>query len=103
MEVPVDSKHLKLELVHADGKRLPDRPFSHTSSGPKCGIGPAILPFDSSMRMGLGCLEWDGAELAEDQKGKVFLRVTMKAETAEPPWRFWYGLLQTPLLKVDWK
>jgi hypothetical protein len=41
--------------------------------------------------------------LAAEEKGKVFLRATIKGAKAESdPDRTWYGTLETPLVKVNW-
>jgi hypothetical protein len=39
--------------------------------------------------------------LKPEEKGKVFLRATIKGEKADPD-RTWYGTIATPLVKVDW-
>ena len=38
------------------------------------------------------------------EKGKVFLRATIKGAKVEPDLeRIWQGMIETPPLKVDWK
>ena len=41
--------------------------------------------------------------LGSDEKGKVFLRATIKgAKDEADPDRTWQGTLQTPAIRVDW-
>jgi hypothetical protein len=38
-----------------------------------------------------------------EEKGKVFLRATIKGtKAAADPDRTWHGTIETPLVKVDW-
>ena len=126
MEVNCDYRHLKLELVDANGSPLRDG-WSSPRSGPRIGgrSGPThelnviVLPFDSSIRLNLDCRSWgvpkDAVMVAadsgawviqENEKGKVYLRATLTGEKIEPSydsWKRWSGKIQTPPLKVDWK
>jgi hypothetical protein len=116
MEVQCDSRHLKIELVDADGKSLRDG-FSMSRSGPVPDLNTVILPFDSSIRISLECRNWgipkdaaamvstdSGAWVIEaSEKGRVYLRATLTGEKGEPYYKMWHGRVQTPLLPVDWK
>ncbi len=108
--------HIHFELVGADGKLTHDG-WSLPRSGPHPDPGTVVLPLDSSMRIGMYCSNWgvpkdaaamistdSGAWLLQAQeKGKVFLRATIKGEKVESdPDRIWHGSIQTPLVKVDW-
>jgi len=117
MEVRCDTGHLKIELVDLEGK--PIRGGSSLGrSGPTVELSTIILPWDSSIRINLECKNWgipkDAAAMIstdsgawviqESEKGKVYLRATLTNEKSSPPyWKTWYGTLQTPLVKVDWK
>jgi hypothetical protein len=116
LEVNIDFRHLKVELVGADGAPV-RRGYSLPRSGPTTELGTIILPHDSSMRVSLECLNWgiprdapamvatdSGAwVIREDENGKVFLRATLTVEKSNPEWKAWGGNLQTPPLKVVWK
>lgn len=118
MEVRCDRNHLKIELVDADGKVLRAGQML-TRSGPVTQLDAIILPKDSSIRISLECVNWgipkdaaamvatDGGAwvIQESEKGKVYLRATLmeKEPPAPPYWEYWYGTMQTPLLKIDWK
>ena len=41
--------------------------------------------------------------IQEPERGKVYLRATLTGEKTEPSYKDWYGTVQTPLLKVDWR
>ncbi|HUR46682.1 MAG TPA: hypothetical protein VMZ27_12465 [Candidatus Saccharimonadales bacterium] len=115
MEVQCDGPHLKVELVDGEGNPVRDGQIMRRS-GPVPKIGTVSLPFESSMQISLECRNWgvsmdasamistdSGAwVLKESERGKVFLRATLTGEKAEPYWKRWYGVLQTPLLKMDW-
>jgi hypothetical protein len=109
--------HVRFDLVDAAGKVVRDG-WTLPRSGPHADPGTVILPFDSSMRVGMYCSNWGvpkdaGAMIATDsgawviqpeEKGKVFLRATIKGDKVESdPDRTWYGRMETPLVKVDWK
>lgn len=116
LQVNLEGRHLKVELVGADGV-----PVRGGSSGPRSGpvpqLGTISLPMDSYMRVSLECRNWgipkdatamvstdSGAWVIGDgEKGKVFLRATLTAEKSVPEWKAWGGELQTPLVRVDWK
>lgn len=118
MEVQCDARHLKIELVDANGKMLRDG-WSLPRSGFPRQLGLVILPFDSSIRICLECTDWgiqrDAAAMVStdsgawiiqpSEKGKVYLRATLTGDKpAMPPyWKTWYGTIQTPLLKINWK
>ena len=108
--------HVKFELVDADGKVIRDG-WIMPRSGPHADPGTISLPHDSSIRLGMHCTNWgvpkDAAAmisadsgawvLAADEKGKVFLRATLKGAMVESdPDRTWYGTIEAPLVKVDW-
>jgi len=109
--------HVKFELVDADGKVVRGRD-SLPREGHHAEPGTVSLPLDSSIRVSMYCRNWgvpkDAAAmistdsgawvLKPEEKGKVFLRATIKGEKVESdPDRTWYGTIETPLLKVDWK
>ena len=118
MEVQCDSRHLKIELVDANGKLIREG-GSLPRSGPVPDLSAITLPWDSSIRVSLECKNWgiprDAAAMIstdsgawiiqESEKGKVYLRATLTSEKASSPpyWKAWHGMLQTPLVKVDWK
>ena len=117
MEVNCDQHHLIVELVNSDGK-----PVRSGWIQPRSGMSPELnilaLPWHSSMTLSLENNTWmiprnaaavvstdSGAWVLEGaEKGKVFLRATLTDEPIKPYfWKRWYGKIQTPLLKVDWK
>ena len=117
LKVRCGSGHVKFELVDADGKVV-----RHGNTlpydGPKADPGEIALPFDSSMRIGMYCGGWGVPEnaaamiltesgawiLQPKEKGKVFLRATIKgAKVDSDPDRTWYGTIVTPPVKIDWK
>jgi hypothetical protein len=118
MEVPCGSRHLKIELVDAEGRPVTDALQAAgigNRSGPHADLGTIVLPYDSSIRISLECKNWgipkaaamvstdSGAwSITDSGKGKVFLRATLSAAKGEPEWKTWHGELQTPLLKIDW-
>jgi len=123
MEVNCDYRHLKLELVDANGSPLRDG-WSSQGGGPRSGptqeLNVIVLPWDSSIRLNLDCRSWgvpkDAAAMVaadsgawviqENEKGKVYLRATLTGEKIEPSynsWKRWSGKIQTAPLKVDWK
>jgi hypothetical protein len=116
LEVNIDRRHLKVELVGADGAPV-RRGTSMPRSGPTPQLGAIILPRDSSIRVSLECLNWgipkdapamvstdSGAwVIREDENGKVFLRATLTGEKSNPEWKVWSGDIQTPLVKVVWR
>jgi hypothetical protein len=116
LKVCCDSGNVKFELVGADGKVVRDG-WTLPRSGPHAEPGTIVLPFDSSMRLGMYCSTWgvpkdapamiatdSGAWVLQSQeKGKVFLRATIKGTKMDAdPDRTWYGIIQTPLVKVNW-
>ena len=115
LEIQCDSHHLKIELVDADGKPIRASALPRTGFVPD--VGRVILPWDSSIRINLECKNWgipkDAAAMVstdsgawviqEAERGKVYLRATLTGEKIEPDYKEWYGTVQTPLLKVDWK
>jgi hypothetical protein len=117
MEVNCDNRHLKVELVDANGSPLRTG-RSLPRSGPTAELNVIVLPWDSSIRLNLECKNWgipnaamvatdSGAwVIQENEKGKIYLRATLTGEKIEPSydsWIRWSGKIQTPLLKVDWK
>jgi len=119
MEVNCDNRHLKVELVDANGSPLSDG-WSFPRTGPPPGLNVIVLPWDSSIRINLECRNWGIAKdaaamvatdsgawvIQENEKGKIYLRATLTGEKIEPSynsWKRWSGKIQTPLLKVDWK
>jgi hypothetical protein len=118
MEVQCDGRHLKIELVDANGKAIRDG-WSQPRSGATAELSTIILPLDSSIRISLECKNWgvprDAAAMVatdsgawviqQSDKGKVYLRATLTGDKpAAPPYcKTWYGTIQTPLLKIDWK
>src|SRR5262245_11797528 len=115
--------HVKFELVEADGKAvrggdsLP-RGGHHAEPLTDSEPGTGACPRDSSIRVSMYCsnggVPKDAAAMVStdsgawvlkpEEKGKVFLRATLKGEKVESdPDRTWYGTIETPLVKVDWK
>jgi len=116
LQVNLDRRHLKVELIGEDG--VPVRSgWSLPRSGPTPEPGTVSLPWDSSMRLSLECRNWamprdapamvstdSGAwVMRDDENGKVFLRATLTGEKVNPEWKAWGGTLQTPPVKVVWK
>jgi hypothetical protein len=118
MEVQCDSRRLKVELVDPNGKPIREG-WSLPRSGPVPDLSAVVLPWDSSIRISLECKNWgipkeaaamvsadSGAwVIQESERGRVYLRATLTIEkpSAPPYWKAWYGTLQTPLVKIDWK
>jgi len=119
MEVNCDNRHLKVELVDANGSPLRDGQSS-PRTGPIPDLTVIVLPWDSSIRLNLECRNWGIAKdaaamvatdsgawvIQENEKGKIYLRATLTGEKIEPSYnsrKRWSGKIQTPLLKVDWK
>ena len=116
LKVRCDGGAVKFELVDGDGK-VARAGWHLPRSGPHADPGTVVLPFDSSMRVGMYCSNWgvpkDAAALIAtdsgawviqpEEKGKVFLRATIKgAKEESEPDRVWHGTIQTPPVKVDW-
>ena len=117
LKVRCHTGHVYFELVDADGKVVRDG-STLPRSGPHADPGTIVLPHDSAMRIGMHCTNWgvpkDAAAmistdsgawvLKQQEKGKVFLRATVKgAKVESDPDRMWYGTIVTPAAKVDWK
>jgi hypothetical protein len=116
LKVRCDDGHVKFELVGADGKVIREG-WTLPRSGPHPDPGTVVLPFDSSIRIGMHCSNWgvpkdkpamiatdSGAwVLQQEEKGKVFLRVTIKGTQVESdPDRIWHGTIEA-VVKVEWK
>jgi hypothetical protein len=96
LKVRCGGGYVKFELVGADGKVVRDG-WHLPRSGPHADPGTIILPFDSSMRLGMYCSNWgvpkdapamiatdSGAwVLQPEEKGKVFLRATIQGSKVE--------------------
>jgi hypothetical protein len=119
MEINCDRNHLKIELVNAKGEPIRSG-WIMPRSGPPPELNTVILPWHSSITLSLENKNWgiprnaaamvstdSGAWVLEDaEKGKVFLRARLTNEPIKPSfnnWKRWYGTIQTPLIKVDWK
>jgi hypothetical protein len=119
MEINCDRDHLKVELVNAKGEPIRSG-LATARTGPTPELNVVTLPWHSSITLSLENNNWgippnaaaivstdSGAWVLEDlDKGKVFLRATLTDEPLKPSfnnWKRWYGTIQTPLLKVDWK
>ena len=116
MEVNCERQFMKIELVDAEGKEIPDR-CSLSRSGPIPILNTIILPAHSSIRISLECRNWgipkdEAAMVSTDsggwviyasEKGKVYLRATLTGEKSEPDYKKWHGRIQTPLLAINWK
>ncbi len=117
IQVRCSTPHVKFELVDADG-RVVANGQAMVRSGPHADPGTVSLPLDSFMRISMECRNWGihrnsaamistdtGAwNIKPDQKGKVFLRATLTGkELKSDAKRTWYGTIETPLVKVDWK
>ncbi len=116
LKVRCDRRHVKFELVNADGEVV-DEGWLLARSGPHADPGTVSLPLDSSMRIGMYCSNWGvpkdaAAMIATDSgawvlqprdKGKVLLRATIKGEEVKgDPDRTWHGEIVTPAVRVDW-
>lgn len=116
LKVRCGSGNVKFELVDADGKVV-RHGDTLPHDGPNADPGTIALPDDSSMRIGMYCGGWGVPEnaaamiltesgawiLQPKEKGKVFLRATVKGEKVESdPDRMWHGTIKTPPVKVDW-
>ena len=118
LKVSCDTKHCIFELVDGEGKPVHDGE-SGDRSGPYANPGTIGLPIDSSIRINMDCYCWGlskdaAATVATDsaawwlkaqQRGKVFLRVTlkgMKDVRTDDASRMWQGQIQVQT-KVDWK
>lgn len=115
LQVNLDRRHLKVELVGADGEPVRDG-WTLPRSGPTPEPGTVSLPWESFMRLSLECRNWgipkdapamistdSGAwVIRADENGKLLLRATLTAEKSDPEWKTWSGTLQTPLVKVVW-
>src|SRR5215471_14327385 len=87
MEVNCDNRHLKVELVDANGSPL-RAGWLLPRSGPTTELNVIVMPWDSSIRLNLECRSWgitkDAAAMVatdsgawiiqENEKGKVYLR-----------------------------
>lgn len=116
MRVNLGRKHLKVELVGADGSPVRDG-WTLPRSGPTPEPDTVSLPWDSLMRLSLECRNWgvskdapamvstDGGAwvIRDEENGKVFLRATLTGEKTNPERNAWGGTLQTPPVKVFWK
>lgn len=116
LEVNVDRRHLKVELIGADGAPV-RRGSMFPRSGPTAELRTIILPRDSSIRVSLENRNWAVSKdapamvstdsgawvMREDENGKVFLRATLTGEKSSPEWKAWSGDIQTPPLKVVWR
>src|SRR5262249_2043838 len=116
MEVNCDNRHLKVELVDANGSPLRDG-WSLPRTGPIPDLTVIVLPWDSSIRLNLECRNWGIAKdaaamvatdsgawvIQENEKDKVYLRATLTGEKIEPSYKRWSRKIQTPPIKVDWK
>lgn len=117
LKVRCGGGHVKFELIGADGKVVRDG-WTLPRSGPHPDPGTIVLPVDSSMRIGMYCSNWgvpkdapamvstdSGAwVLRPKEKGKVFLRATVKgAKVESDPDRIWHGIIETLPVKVDWR
>jgi hypothetical protein len=118
MEVECDGRHLEIELVDADGKVIRSG-LAFPRGGFAAELSTIMLPLASSIRISLECKSWgmtrdapamvatdSGAwVIQQSEKGTVYLRATLTGDKppAPPYWKPWYGKIQTPLLKIDWK
>lgn len=114
LDIDISVKRLKLEVVDAQGKPLPEQ--SAMRSGPAAALTNVILPYDSFMRISLEGKGWgispnapavmatDGDiwHLTHAHKGRVFLRATLTGRKGQPEWKVWTGELQIPQVRVNW-
>jgi hypothetical protein len=110
-----ERENLKVELLDAAGTPITEPGFI-ARSGPTPYVGTLYLPWDSVIRFSLECTNWNGPapgttaihtnswawSIRPAQKGRVFLRATLRVEKPDPLYRGWVGALATPPLKVDW-
>ena len=108
--------HVKFELTDSEGKVVREG-WTLGRSGPHADPGTITLPFDSSIRIGMHCTNWgvpkdaagmiatdSGAWILQpEEKGSVFLRVTINNVAEGKSRQNWRGSLISPLKKVDWK
>lgn len=117
IQVRCGGDHVKFELVDATGKQVREGWFL-PRSGPHADPGTISLPWDSSIKVNMYCSNWgvpkDAAAmiatdsgawvLKSDEKGKVFLKATIKGDKAHSDSNgTWSGTIESPLLKIDWK
>ena len=91
MEVNCDYRHLKVELVDANGSQLRDG-WMLPRTGPTQELNVIVLPWDSSIPVtwnaGIGASKADAIVavdsgawvIQENEKGKVYLRATLTGE-----------------------
>jgi len=118
IQIPCGRDHVKFELVDSKGKIVRDGSSSFVSrSGPHVDPGTIVLPFDSSIRIGMHCTNWgvpkDAAAmvgtdsgawiLKPEENGAVFLRVTISNDADVKLRRLWHGLLVAPPAKLSWR
>jgi RNA polymerase sigma factor (sigma-70 family) len=108
------ARHVKFELVDADGKIVDDGQRG-VRDGHYPDPGTILLPLDSSMRVGMYCTNWgipkDAAAmiatdsgawvLKPEQEGKVFLRAKVSGKKQDEDGRIWFGNLEAKV-KVTW-
>jgi hypothetical protein len=117
IQVRCGGDHVMFELVDATGKKVREG-WTLSRSGPHADPGTISLPWDSSIKVNMYCSNWGvpkdgGAMVSTDsgawvippaENGKVFLRATIKGDkVAADPDRTWYGKIESPLVKIDWK
>jgi len=115
LHVPCGSGHVKFELIDANGKIIRGG-WGQSRSGPHADPGTIVLPFDSSIRIGMYCSNWGvpkdaAAMIATDsgawvlmpkEKGTVFLRATVTNDANSESCRIWRGIIVTPPVRVNW-
>lgn len=116
MKVQADSRHLKLELVTADGQPAKTGGFG-VRSGPDPHLGTIEMPYDSLISASLEATswgitknapamistDWGGWTLSEEQNGKVYIRASLKVEKSKADGFNWHGELKPPMVEVTWK
>jgi len=115
LKVRCGEQHVKFELITADGKVVRGGQSLHRS-GPHADPGTIVLPFDSSIRISMACVNWgipknatamvstDSSAwiLGPKEKAKVYLRAMIAGEKMKSDRRLWHGSIETPPIKIDW-
>jgi hypothetical protein len=115
MQVACDRPHLKIEVVDSNGEAVGNA-WSMSRSGSIPMPGTISLPMDSQLRFSLECRNWgipkgtgtmvstdSGAwTFANEDNGKYFIRAKLSAEETQPRWKQWSGVIETPLVPVEW-
>lgn len=123
LKVRCSGSNVSFELVERAGKPAFDGKSARAGyvlprSGPHADPGTIVLPFDSSIRIGMHCSNWgvpkDAAAMVSTDSGawvleptdkaKVSLQCTLKGMKIDAaPYDTWHGEINAPPVLVDWK